>query len=724
MNRRLFVNQVLTPVTESAFLEGDVRALHVEHETDLVVLITLEPVLKRPWAMSSVELTDLLQSGDVKVIEAVPPTYMMIEEDRIPVGCRLARDQRWEKIRSLVEGRGLKEVLYPDTMGRVIYAHAERIGVPAKSLYRLLYKFLAYGMIRNSLLPDRTKHGAPGKAKIYKDGVIPGRKPRFLGEVIPQEAKLLTDADKQCIKSGFALFAKGKISSISGAYTETLRRFYNKRQLDGTVKIELLPTGEIPTERQFSYWGKKHFDDLAVLQGRAGPIKWNKDHRGLNGTVRDRLYGPGHLFEIDATIADIYLVSRYNRNWIVGRPVVYVVIDSFSGMIAGIHVGLEGPSWNGARQALFNAFTKKEKYCLAHGIELEEGQWPCHHLPHEIFADRGEMIGAAAEGLVSGLKINLGIAPPYRPDWKPIVESAFKVLNDTVQIKFIPGAVIARETERGARDYRQDAVLDINEFTEIVLRGVLHYNEFNRQPARLTVDMIAAGVEPTPIAIWRWAQEMHILESNVQPDALVYLHLLPREVGKIHKGGILFNGMFYVCDWALEEGMFARARNKGVSDVTCWYDPNYTENIWIQGPDKQFIRCDLRLSEVRYRGFRLEEVVDMLAILKQEPRSQKRAKLESKVSMKSRSVDIVKEAKRHKKDTEVPSTKAARTANISKNRESERNLLREQAPVPEGVRGNGASGASVDISQSHATQRTAEIFDLMSRLGPSAGEVK
>ncbi|WLG45027.1 Mu transposase C-terminal domain-containing protein [Pseudomonas sp. FP1740] len=716
-------NQVVMSVTEPALLPGDSRILHVDNKSDLVVLITLEPILKRPWSMPATELSVWLRLGHVKLVESATPKYMMIDEDSIPANLKEYRDQRWEKIRPLLTGAHPEEVLYPSSMGSLVYAHASRIGVPAKSIYRILYKYWAFGMLRNALLPDRSKIGSPGKIKTYKPGVIPGRKPRHLGELIPQTAKLLTESDRNCIRAGYVLFVNKKIDTISGAYIEMLRRFYKKKQLDGS-KEELLPTGQIPTERQFDTWGKRYFDDLTVLKGRAGSIVWNKDHRAIRGTVRERLHGPGHLFEVDATIADVYLVSRYNRHWVIGRPVVYVVIDSFSGMITGIHVGLEGPSWNGARQALFNAFTDKEKYCKAYGVDLEKDEWPCHHLPHEIFADRGEMIGQAAEGLVSGLKIDLGIAPPYRPDWKPIVESAFKVLNDTIQIEFIPGAVIARETERGARDYRQDAVLDIKEFTEIIIRGVLHYNKFNRQPARLTRDMIAADVEPTPISIWRWALENHIIESNVQSESLVYLHLLPREVGKVHKGGILFKGMFYVCDWAIEQGMFARARHRGVSDITCWFDPNYTEHIWVQGPDKAFVRCDLRLSEARYREFRIEEVEDMLAILNQEPPSKKREKLESKVALKSASVDIVNAAKREKKATPAPASKAEKVAGIKANRASEKASLREQSPVPEGIRSNSSHGVDAESSTAPTTERTAEIISLLSRLGPTAGGVK
>lgn len=41
----------------------------------------------------------------------------------------------------------------------------------------------------------------------------------------------------------------------------------------------------------------------------------------------------------------------------------------------------------------------------------------------------------------------------------------------------------------------------IYEFTKIVVHGILHQNNHNRQPAQLTKEMIADQVEPTQMGI-------------------------------------------------------------------------------------------------------------------------------------------------------------------------------------------------------------------------------
>jgi len=62
--------------------------------------------------------------------------------------------------------------------------------------------------------------------------------------------------------------------------------------------------------------------------------------------------GPGSVFEVDATLVDVYLVSDLQQ--CIGQPVVYTVTDVFSSMLVGVYVGLEGPSWHEAIRAIEN----------------------------------------------------------------------------------------------------------------------------------------------------------------------------------------------------------------------------------------------------------------------------------------------------------------------------------------------------------------------------------
>jgi hypothetical protein len=132
---------------------------------------------------------------------------------------------------------------------------------------------------------------------------------------------------------------------------------------------------------------------------------------------------------------------------------VYLIIDVFSRMIAGVYVGLEGPSWLGMMMALVNAATDKVKYCAEYGIEITPEQWQVHHVPEIILGDRGELAGKNVETSINNLGICIENAAPYRGDQKGIVERHFKIISGKVK-PFVPGYVDVDFSQRGGKDYR------------------------------------------------------------------------------------------------------------------------------------------------------------------------------------------------------------------------------------------------------------------------------
>jgi hypothetical protein len=76
--------------------------------------------------------------------------------------------------------------------------------------------------------------------------------------------------------------------------------------------------------------------------------------------------------------------------------------------------------------ALENATLNKVAFCQEFGIQIDEADWPSHHLPEGILADRGELEGYNADNLVNALNVRVSNTPPYRADWKGIVERNFR----------------------------------------------------------------------------------------------------------------------------------------------------------------------------------------------------------------------------------------------------------------------------------------------------------
>ncbi len=140
----------------------------------------------------------------------------------------------------------------------------------------------------------------------------------------------------------------------------------------------------MPTIWQMKHFYKREYKQAEIIQARSSKINYQKDISPLVSTATADVLGPGSRYEIDATIADIYVVSNSERRNIVGRPVIYMVIDVFSRMVVGMYVGLESPSYVTAMQALSNAITDKVDYCKNYGIEIKDEDWPVKGLPERV----------------------------------------------------------------------------------------------------------------------------------------------------------------------------------------------------------------------------------------------------------------------------------------------------------------------------------------------------
>lgn len=121
---------------------------------------------------------------------------------------------------------------------------------------------------------------------------------------------------------------------------------------------------------------------------------------------------------MDATQADIYLVFRHDRSKVIGRPYVYLAVDTATQLIAGIYVGLECDE-TAVMLCLANAAEDKVSYCQRYGITISSDQWPSYGLPHEIITDKGsEFMGVRIQELCKRFGLEVQNLPPFRPDEK------------------------------------------------------------------------------------------------------------------------------------------------------------------------------------------------------------------------------------------------------------------------------------------------------------------
>ena len=81
---------------------------------------------------------------------------------------------------------------------------------------------------------------------------------------------------------------------------------------------------------------------------------------------------------MDATIADIYLVSRFNRKDVVGRPNVYLAVDTATQLIVGFYVGFNS-GFSAVSACLYNAMENKVENCHRYGLDRSMAVAQCRY---------------------------------------------------------------------------------------------------------------------------------------------------------------------------------------------------------------------------------------------------------------------------------------------------------------------------------------------------------
>ncbi|HEY7125343.1 MAG TPA: hypothetical protein VH540_15420 [Ktedonobacterales bacterium] len=244
---------------------------------------------------------------------------------------------------------------------------------------------------------------------------------------------------------------------------------------DGTLRPILPSVEELPTLDQFYSVYREIRDEKETIIAREGESAYHLHHRPSTGNSTLQASGPGALTQLDSTIGDLYLVSSFDRSRIIGRPVITLDIDVFTRLIVGFHVSLNGPSWETVILTLENMSADKVAFCQRYGIRIDKEDWPVQGLAQRIKGDRGELLTKQVRNVIRRLGIHLDHNPPYRADWKGIIEAAIR-LTDEHLIDWAPGHIHLTDDERRRRDYRLDAVLDIHQFRKLMILFILDHN--------------------------------------------------------------------------------------------------------------------------------------------------------------------------------------------------------------------------------------------------------
>lgn len=547
--------------------------------------------LHRPTRVSLSVLEDILSRRLIVKTRAFVPKRLNKEPDELTAAEKKVKSRRKILTDDFLQEKDLIRIFEGSEMGRYVARAVEQHNksltagqkrIRRYTIYQDIYRFWLYGCKDSALVSDTANCGGPGKYRNpgpKKRGRTPtrvktGHAPKRIGVNTGPD-------DRALIWLAWDLYG-GTLGKYDYAYNKMIEDYFTEgwRENDrGEWEPTKILLEKRPSIETFRYYVKKKYTPVELLKQMLPSITWEQTKRAIRGKAFDNLFGPAHVYMIDSTVADVYLVSEFNPYWIIGRPIVYLVRDVWSGMIVGVHVALEGPSWNTARLALFNAFSPKGEFLRSLGFNMTDADWPCAHGCLYILHDRGEQLSIPSTDSAHDLRINLSPCPPFRPDKKGPIETLFHWIRD-LTVKWLPGAVHSRSRERGQRDNRLDATLTLHRFTRILVHAILTFNKTMDVSDRLVGPLSGLEIKATPINLWTYGLDnLHGSPPQWDQDML-YTALLPSANVSVREDGVNFAGHAYKGNMVDKRQWQEFVRSFGNKKLKIKYHPNDPRHIY------------------------------------------------------------------------------------------------------------------------------------------------
>lgn len=358
------------------------------------------------------------------------------------------------------------------------------LGVSKRQLRRMLLSYLLSGRNKFSLVDQRKNNSRPknSHSKDYEN-------PR-------------NDVD-EILKYGLKMFVKyGKPGQ---AYDAVLRRYFREpvEAPDGSsVKMVTLPEEERSVSYKMLYnYIRKHTEDYSC-KGKDERDKQN-NNRQLVGNSRTGVYELGQIVEADEMELGCYVVDQNDGETVLGKAVVYCMVEVLSGICIGAYVSLENNSMRGFQQVFLSLLEPHKNQTKGYNIDYDEEDWPSMIVPNEIRCDRGsEYMSKAYSKAMGELGIRNTPVPPGCGSLKGVVES-FNGLVQTYLKAQLKNNGYIEDKYRGGDLAKGAACLTLEEIRGLVYQSVILYN---RRVFEGLIDKkyLDNDVSPTPKGIFAY----------------------------------------------------------------------------------------------------------------------------------------------------------------------------------------------------------------------------
>lgn len=453
------------------------RTFHVNADETLLISMTTNDIVR----IKTDSLINDIENGTVSACDVEPNPSFSLTEEEINVITERARvfeniiEKEMPEIENLFSVKKAK---------RNNDAEAILLGVSRRWLREMLKAYLRSGRNKFSLI-DHRKGNYRKKVPHSKDYENPKN-----------------DVD-EILKYGLKMFVKyGKPGQ---AYDAVLRQYFREpvEAPDGSsVKMVTLPEEERSVSYKMLYnYIRKHTEDYSC-KGKDERDKQNND-RQLVGNSKTGVYELGQIVEADEMELGCYVVDQNDGETVLGKAVVYCMVEVLSGICIGAYVSLENNSMRGFQQVFLSLLEPHKNQTKGYNIDYDEEDWPSMIVPNEIRCDRGsEYMSKAYSKAMGELGIRNTPVPPGCGSLKGVVES-FNGLVQTYLKAQLKNNGYVEDKYRGGDLAKGDACLTLEEIRGLVYQSVILYN---RRVFEGLIDKkyLDNDVSPTPKGIFAY----------------------------------------------------------------------------------------------------------------------------------------------------------------------------------------------------------------------------
>jgi len=637
------------------------------HQTTVVFFLGEGKKLVRPQLMGIDEIDALVEAEVMRLGVFELPARLSVSEGQITAKHKRIRDERFTIVEKFYQSSSLLGALAGNKKCAALTEFARGLNRTNTQVTKILNLYWRFGQTKNALLPAFSNCGARGNIREPNKKKRGAPRKTLLASTEMPEGRNVNASDREKILKGLKkYYLVNKPLPLAEVRRKTIADHYK-------TEVELAEissrVADAPSPDQFYYWAKILVSEFEKTVKQSDPRDFVLNKRGLRGFASQNDPVPGSCYEIDATIANVHLVSRFNSKQQIGRPTVYSLTDRASRVIVGFYISLEHASWKAARQAIINAFLPKVSQYKQYGIDIVESDYPCHHLPDAITCDRGEMIGIEAEVALTPL-LNLQFAPPYRADMKSIVENRFGLIDKKL-FNQLDGSTLGKPKKRGVQDPEFEANLTLHKVATLLADDVLAHNRRQFDDLAKCELLLEYDQKPTPINFWKAHLAFHQHRLSELDEATLRANLMDVATAHVTSMGIEHRGLYYTCETAQKEHWQTTARASGRWKVEARVDEGDSSILFIRpSADKPLEPCSLLPRSQSLSGLHTTEIS-----YRQDWQKKKRLVDEitvADVEAHERRECIVNEARNSQKANTSKKSKSQRRADKKRYREAEK----------------------------------------------------